>query len=45
MLHRIFEARQEVDYKEFVEFSHDEAKEAVKSAGEFVRAVKALPIA
>jgi uncharacterized protein (UPF0332 family) len=40
MLHRLFEARQEVDYKELVEVPMEDAKEFVRLAGEFLLAMK-----
>ena len=36
MLHKIFEARQEEDYKEMVEFSNEDADRFVKLAEEFL---------
>lgn len=41
-LHRMFLARQEVDYKELVEFSIGDAEEAVHQAKEFVIALRDL---
>jgi uncharacterized protein (UPF0332 family) len=42
MLHRIFDARQESDYKEFVRFTNDDAAEYLRVAEEFLRGIKAL---
>jgi uncharacterized protein (UPF0332 family) len=42
MLHRIFNARQESDYKEFVQFTTEDAADTLKMAEEFLRGVKAL---
>ena len=42
MLHRIFNARQESDYKEFVRFTNDDAAEYLRVAEEFLRGIKAL---
>ncbi|MFH1334974.1 MAG: HEPN domain-containing protein [Candidatus Zixiibacteriota bacterium] len=42
MLHQIFEARQEGDYKELVEFSCMEAEEFVKLAEEFLEGIKII---
>ncbi|MGB8658148.1 MAG: HEPN domain-containing protein [Candidatus Zixiibacteriota bacterium] len=42
MIHRIFEARQEGDYKELVEFSSEDAKEFVELAEEFLEGIKKL---
>lgn len=41
MLHRMFDARQECDYKELVEFSAEEAAESIEIAGEFIKTIKA----
>lgn len=35
ILHSLFDTRQEADYKEFVELSHEDAAESVKLAEEF----------
>ena len=35
MLHRIFNARRESDYKQFVEFSTEDAADTLRSAEEF----------
>jgi uncharacterized protein (UPF0332 family) len=40
ILHKIFEARQTIDYKELTEVAVDEASSHVKGAREFVDAVK-----
>lgn len=40
MLHRMFDTRQECDYKELVEMSVDDAAEFVALATEFVQAIK-----
>ena len=42
MLHNTFDARQEGDYKEFIQFSPDEAAGFVKLAEEFLDAVRKL---
>ena len=42
MLHRIFDARQESDYKEFVRFTNDDAAEYLQMAEEFLRGIKAF---
>ena len=42
MLHRLFDTRQECDYKEFVQISHEDAAAAVIQAEQFVAAVSAL---
>jgi len=42
MLHSIFDARQESDYKEFVRFTHDDAAEYLRVAEEFLRGIKTL---
>jgi uncharacterized protein (UPF0332 family) len=42
LLHQIFEARQEADYKELVEFSHGDAEEFVKLAQEFLEGIKKI---
>jgi hypothetical protein len=41
-LHKLFEARQESDYKEFVQFSSDDAAGFVKLANEFLEGIKKL---
>lgn len=40
ILHKIFDIRQEGDYKEFYELSVDDASESVKLAGEFLMGIK-----
>lgn len=40
ILHRLFDTRQEGDYKEFVELSHEDAAESVKLAEEFLEGIK-----
>jgi uncharacterized protein (UPF0332 family) len=40
MLHRMFDARQEGDYKDLVEVTQEEAAESVKLAAEFIRTIK-----
>ncbi len=42
ILHRAFSARQESDYKEFVQFTFEDAVEALRMAEEFIQAVKVL---
>lgn len=42
MLHRIFDARQESDYKEFIKFTAENAAEYVRIADEFLLGVKSL---
>jgi uncharacterized protein (UPF0332 family) len=42
MLHRMFDARQESDYKELVESSAEEATKSLKVASEFVRTIKSF---
>lgn len=42
ILHRAFSARQEADYKEFVELSYGDAAEFVKLAEEFIKAIKKI---
>ncbi len=42
ILHRLFEARQKADYREFAELTPDEAKDAVAQAQEFVTAARTL---
>lgn len=42
MLHNSFDARQEGDYREFVELSPEEAAGFVKSAEEFVEVIKKI---
>ena len=42
MLHKMFDARQECDYKELVESSAEEAAEAVKMASEFGKTIKSF---
>jgi uncharacterized protein (UPF0332 family) len=41
-LHKIFEVRQEGDYKELVEFSYNDADEFVKLAEEFLEGIKKI---
>lgn len=40
ILHKMFDARQESDYKELVEVSKDEIKEYMKYGREFLNAIK-----
>ncbi|MBM4064827.1 MAG: HEPN domain-containing protein [Planctomycetes bacterium] len=40
ILHKAFDARQESDYKEFVELSAKDAAESVKLAREFIECIK-----
>jgi uncharacterized protein (UPF0332 family) len=42
MLHRIFNARQESDYKEFVHITDEDAADILRMAQEFVQDVRAL---
>jgi len=42
MLHRLFDARQESDYKEFTQLSAEDAADCVRVAEEFLMAVKGL---
>ena len=42
ILHKIFEVRQEGDYKELVEFSYNDADEFVKLAEEFLEGIKKI---
>jgi len=42
ILHKAFKVRQEGDYKEFVDFSMEDATEFVNLAGEFLDAIKNL---
>ena len=42
ILHKAFDARQESDYKEFVELSTKDAAEAVKLAREFIECIKEI---
>jgi uncharacterized protein (UPF0332 family) len=42
ILHKAFDARQESDYKEFVELSAKDAAEAVKLAKEFIESIKEI---
>lgn len=42
ILHKLFDARQEGDYKEFVEASKENATEFVKLASEFLKEIKKL---
>ncbi|MEK7448306.1 MAG: HEPN domain-containing protein [Planctomycetota bacterium] len=42
ILHKLFDARQEGDYKEYVKLSIEDASESVKQAEEFVAAIKKL---
>jgi len=41
-LHRLFEARQEADYREFVVYSVEDAAECIRMAESFLDGVKAL---
>lgn len=41
-LHKIFEVRQEGDYKELVEFSYNDVDEFVKLAEEFLEGIKKI---
>ena len=41
-MHRMFDTRQESDYKELVHYSYEDAGECVKLAGAFLRRVKAF---
>jgi len=42
ILHKVFDARQESDYKDFVELSTKDAPEAVKLAREFIECIKEI---
>jgi len=42
ILHKAFDARQESDYKEFVELSTKDAPEAVELAREFIECIKEI---
>ena len=42
MLHRMFDARQESDYRELVTCSREEADEAVRMARDFVNEIKKI---
>lgn len=42
MLHRMFDARQECDYKDLLEVTPEEAAESVGLADEFIRAIKSF---
>jgi len=42
ILHRLFEARQEVDYKEFTSFSLEDAKRHVERTREFLERIERL---
>jgi uncharacterized protein (UPF0332 family) len=42
MLHRIFESRQEADYKEFVEISAEDATRWVRMAEEFIAGIRSI---
>jgi uncharacterized protein (UPF0332 family) len=42
ILHKMFDARQESDYKELVELSYDTAGESVKLAEEFLERIKRI---
>jgi uncharacterized protein (UPF0332 family) len=42
MLHRIFNARQESDYKEFVHITAEDAADILRMAQQFVQGVRAL---
>jgi uncharacterized protein (UPF0332 family) len=41
-LHKVFEVRQEGDYKELVEFSYSDTDEFVKLAEEFLKGIKKI---
>jgi uncharacterized protein (UPF0332 family) len=40
MLHRLFDARQESDYKEFVQYPADEARKFFEMAETFITVIK-----
>ncbi len=40
ILHKIFDARQEGDYRELIELSSDDAKEAIQSAEKFLTKIQ-----
>ena len=42
MFHKIFDIRQEADYKEFTEILHEDAENLVNHAKEFLEAVRNL---
>jgi len=42
ILHKVFNARQEGDYKELVKLSYEDAAEFVKLAEEFIEAIKKI---
>ncbi len=42
ILHKMFDARQESDYKEFVELSSEDTAEFVKLAGDFLEGIKKI---
>lgn len=42
LLHKMFEARQEGDYKELVEFSNEDANKFVKIAEEFLEGIRKI---
>jgi len=42
MLHRVFDSRQEADYKEFIEISAEDAAHWLRVAEEFMQGIKAL---
>ena len=42
MLHETFKVRQQLDYKDMVVLSHDDAMQSVEKAREFVAAIKEL---
>ena len=42
ILHKVFNARQEGDYKELAELSHEDASEFVKFADEFLEGIKKI---
>lgn len=42
MIHEAFDARQECDYKDFIEATADEATNGVQRAGDFINAIKTL---
>ncbi len=44
ILHKMFDARQEGDYKEFVKLSFNDATESVKLAEEFLESIKEVTL-
>jgi uncharacterized protein (UPF0332 family) len=42
MLHRMFDARQECDYKEFVQMTREEAVKAITQAEQFLKGIQGL---